>query len=62
VPMILGAVMGGGLYRLSASLPFLIVAAIAVGLLALLLVRGKTRVDQRSGERAQSVSYRRDAA
>lgn len=52
VPMILGAVIGGGLYHLSASLPFLVVAAIVVGLLALLLLRGTTEVDKRLGESA----------
>lgn len=50
VPMILGAILGGGLYRLASSLPFLVVGGIAVGLLALLLVTGKTEDDLSSRE------------
>lgn len=42
VPMILGALLGGLMYRFAFSLPFAVIGVIAAGLLILLLVTGKT--------------------
>ena len=42
VPMVLGALLGGLLYRFAVSLPFIVIGAIAACLLVLLLVTGKT--------------------
>jgi predicted MFS family arabinose efflux permease len=51
LPMAVGALCGGLLYRVSAALPFTVVGVIAGGLLILLLLIGKTVDDQTAGER-----------
>ncbi len=50
LPMALGALLGGLLFRFSAALPFMVVAMIAGGLLVLLLFIGKTADEQSPGE------------
>lgn len=50
LPMALGALLGGLLYRVAASLPFVVVGAIAAGLLVLLLIGGRTIDEQGRGE------------
>ena len=47
IPMVLGAIIGGTLFKAHAALPFVAVGVIAVALLALLLGTGKTE-DERS--------------
>ncbi len=51
IPMAIGALVGGLLYRVAAALPFAAVGGIAGGLLILLLFIGKTVDEQTAGER-----------